>query len=387
VSFSLDDLTRQRLVICAGPGGVGKTTTAAAVGLCAARLGRRVLVSTIDPAPRLMDALHMPNLGPDPQPVPSDVAARIGIRAPGSLAAARLDTARAFERLVAAEVPEAERRQRIFANSIYRQITTNLTGAIEHAATLAIHELSQHPDHDLLVLDTPPTSNALDFIEAPRRLAEAIDSPLLRWLTRPRHERRSVLSAASWGGALVMKRLAKIAGSQFLDDVAEFLGDFRTVLAGFLARSRAVDSLLRAPGVAVLLVLAPEHAAVAEALEFLERLRTSGLPPRLLVANRTSPEPGMIDASGVRAALTRAPLAAALPTDTLDRAAAAMGALAHELAGLAAAQNVELGRLTARAPDVPLVRLPLVPDPAGSLSALETSADNLARRLSGAASA
>lgn len=359
---------------------MGKTTTAAAIGLHAARLGRRVLVCTIDPAPRLMDALAMPNLGAEPQAVPIEVADRLGIRAPGSLSAARLDTERAFHRLVDAEVPDAARRARIFGNSIYRQITTNLTGAAEHAATLALHELARHPGHDLLVLDTPPTSNALDFLEAPRRLADAIESPLLRWLTRTPKE-RGLFSAGGWGGTLVMRRLAKIAGSQFLDDVADFLGDFRTVLAGFLARAQAVDAMLRASDVGVLLVLAPERPAVDEAREFLQRLRAAGLPPRALIANRTAPEPGVTEPAMLLRALQHQGSLAGVDPDRLSRAALTMADVAQDMSALAVGQNAELARLVADAPDVPLFRVPLLPQSAGSLPALLAIADHLARRL------
>src|SRR6185295_10560839 len=175
----------KKILVCAGPGGVGKTTTAAAVGIIAARMGRRTLVSTIDPAPRLADALGLGNLSAEPRPLPEETARPLGIEAPGALFAARLDTARAFRRLVEDQVPQAEMRERIFANPIYRQITSTLTGSQEYAATLALHELERSGEYDLIVLDTPPTAHALDFLEAPKRIAAAISSPAVQWFARP----------------------------------------------------------------------------------------------------------------------------------------------------------------------------------------------------------
>src|SRR4051812_45794255 len=167
----------KRILVCAGPGGVGKTTTAAALGILAARLGRKTLVSTIDPAPRLADALGLGTLSADPRPLPEETSRALGIDGPGALFAARLDTARAFRNLVEDQVKEPEMRERIFANPIYRQITSTLTGSQEYAATLALHEVERRGEYDLIVLDTPPTAHALDFLEAPKRIAGAISSP------------------------------------------------------------------------------------------------------------------------------------------------------------------------------------------------------------------
>src|SRR5437867_2437768 len=206
---------KKRILVCAGPGGVGKTTTAAAVGILAARLGRKTLVSTIDPAPRLADALGLGNLSSEPRPLPEETARPLGIEAPGALFAARLDTARAFRRLVEDQVSDAEMRERIFANPIYRQITSTLTGSQEYAATLALHELDRSGAYDLIVLDTPPTAHALDFLEAPRRLAGAISSPAVQWFSRP----PASSSFLSWqrlraGPALAVRRLGKFVGSR-----------------------------------------------------------------------------------------------------------------------------------------------------------------------------
>ncbi|HSY40403.1 MAG TPA: ArsA-related P-loop ATPase, partial [Polyangia bacterium] len=213
---------KKRIVVCVGPGGVGKTTTAAALGATAARLGRKTLVCTIDPAPRLADALGVGGLGPEPRPVPPEACRALGIPAEGAarLFAVRLDTARAFARLVDEQVADPEMRRRIFDNAIYRQVTTSLTGSQEYAATLALYELAREGAYDLIVLDTPPTANALDFLDAPKRIAAAVSSPALSWFARsPAGDdgdggglRRLSLRRLRAGGALMLRRLAKLVG-------------------------------------------------------------------------------------------------------------------------------------------------------------------------------
>src|SRR5262249_55870168 len=156
----------------------------------------------------------------------------------------RLDTERAFAALVEEQVADPEVRRRILGNRIYRQITTTLTGSQEYAATLALHDLARRGDYDLIVLDTPPTANALDFLQAPRRMAAAASSPAIQWFARPAEAgKRFSLQRLRSGSALVLRRLAKFVGSQFLDDVGAFLVDFQFVLAGFLARAEQIDRL------------------------------------------------------------------------------------------------------------------------------------------------
>jgi len=356
----------KRILVCAGPGGVGKTTTAAALAVAAARAGRRTLVCTIDPAPRLADALGMPDLSADPRPL-SDAAARaLGIHAPGALMAARLDTARTFDRLVESEVPGQEMRRRIFANAIYREITSTLTGSQEYAATLALHELHTAGGYDLIVLDTPPTAHALDFLEAPRRLTAAIESPIVQWFSRP----PSSTGLLSWqrlraGPGLILRRVGKLVGSQFLDDLGAFLLDFRDVLHGFLRRAQAVEALLRQQETGFLLVLEPEVPAVSEALFFAARLREAGLHLEAFIANRVLPVISLTDEPTLRERLTGC---GARPLD-VDAGVTALAALADHLARLASAQRRELVRLHHEAPGVALAVVPLL---AGDVSTLDS---------------
>jgi anion-transporting ArsA/GET3 family ATPase len=368
---------QKRILVCAGPGGVGKTTTAAALGVLAARLGRRTLVSTIDPAPRLADALGVRDLGAEPRPLPAATASALGL-AEDRLYAARLDTAQAFRRLVEDQVSDTEMRRRIFANPIYRQITSTLTGSEEYAATLALHDLERRGEFDLIVLDTPPTAHALDFLDAPRRLSAAIASPAVQWFSRPPASTRLF----SWqrlraGPALVLRQLGKLVGSRFLDDLGAFLLDFRDVLGGFLARAQAVEALLRRPEAGFLLVLSPEVPAVSEALYFSGRLRAAGIPLYGFIANRVLTPPGAIDEPALRARMGHAEAFAGLPPATLDVAARELARVGTYVERLAQAQHREIARLAHDAPGIDITTVPLLTHDVSNLESLRRVGEHL----------
>lgn len=369
--------TDKRIVVCVGPGGVGKTTTAAAFAALAARAGRKTLVCTIDPAPRLADALGIP-LSSEPALVPTAVSEALGI-APGLLHVARLDTEKAFAHLVETEVAEPQMRRRIFQNPIYRQITTTLTGSQEYAATLALYDIVQRDLFELVVLDTPPTANALDFLEAPRRIEEAISSPAIKWFVKPAEGTRFSLQRMRAGGAIVLGRLAKFVGSRFLEDIAAFLTDFQLVLGGFLERARKVGQLLRQPDVAFLLVLAPEVAAVDEALYFEGRLRAAGVPLAAFVANRIHARPGLVDVDELVSHLRARPEMAGILAADLEIAAERLARTALEFQQLVSGERRELGRLQAAAPGIPVWEVPLLEHDVASLAALRTVGDYLGR--------
>jgi len=293
------------------------------------------------------------------------VAAGLGLP-PDGLFAARIDPAKTFRRLVTHEVPDPEMRRRIFENGIYREITTSLTGSQEYAATLALYDFWKSDAYDFLVVDTPPTTNALDFLDAPRRLSEAIASPVINWFARGTDQGgRFSLARLRSGGALVIKRLGKLAGSRFLDDLGAFLADFRLVLGAFLERARAIEALLATPEVGFVLVCTPETASINEALYFLDRLRQAGLGLDAFVANRICPTPDATSAAQLDAALAAHPALATWPAPRRRSALCALAFTAGHLDQMAAAQRAELGRLSARAPDIPLVQIPLLShDPA-----------------------
>jgi anion-transporting ArsA/GET3 family ATPase len=369
----------KRILVCAGPGGVGKTTTAAALGLLAARQGRKTLVSTIDPAPRLADALGLGNLSADPRALPPETARALGIEGPGALFAARLDTARAFKNLVEDQVQEPEMRERIFANPIYRQITSTLTGSQEYAATLALHDLERRGEYDLIVLDTPPTAHALDFLEAPKRIAGAISSPAVQWFARPPAQ----TSFLSWqrlraGPALAVRRLGKFVGSRFLDDLGAFLLDFRDVLGGFLERAQSVEALLRRPETGFLLVLSPDVPAVSEALYFSARLRAARIPLLGFIANRVLTPPGLTDEEALRRQLGALARVQALPAATVDIAAHELAQIGAYLDRLARAQRREIERLAHDAQGIDITTVPLLTHDVSNIESLRRVGDHLA---------
>jgi anion-transporting ArsA/GET3 family ATPase len=291
----------------------------------------------------------------------------------------RLDTQRAFAGLVEEQVADAGMRARIFSNPIYRQITTALSGSQEYAATLALYDLARRKQYDLIVLDTPPTQNALDFLSAPQRIADAVSSPAIQWFARPEANGGTFsLQRLRSGSAIVIRRLAKFVGNQFLDDIAAFLVDFRGVLGGFLERARQIEALLRSADVGFLLVLAPEVPAVNEALYFHARLREAGIPLGAFVANRVHLPPGDDDARAIAARLRAQPSAAALGESALSAAAQTLAAAAHDLRLLCASERRELDRLAREAPGVPMTQVPLFEHEVDSLVELRRVGDYLA---------
>ena len=379
----IDLLSQRRILVSAGPGGVGKTTVAASLGALAARSGRKTLVATIDPAPRLADALGFESLRADPAPLPAAISEALGIPE-GALHAARIDPALSFRRLVEVKVQDPEMRRRIFGNPIYRQMTSTLTGSQEYAATLALYDFHKSGAYDVIVLDTPPTANALEFLEAPRRIAEAVSSPAVSWFARAdEKESRFSLRRLRSGGAFVLQRMGKFVGSQFLDDLGVFLSDFQGVLGGFLERAQAIETLLRQPDVGFLLVFAPELPAVEEALFFFEQLRRAGIHLDAFVANRVLPMPGLVGRDALTAALAGHPALASWSTAERSASIATLENAAEYLARTAEAQRRELARLQERAPAVPLLEIPLLSHEPASAAALRSIGD----RLAGAASA
>jgi len=269
-------------------------------------------------------------------------------------------------------------RRRIFDNVLYRQITTMLTGSQEYAATLALHDFVLSGRWDVVVLDTPPTTNALDFLDAPHRIAAAVSSPALKWFSRPaENEGRFSFQRLRSGGALLVRRLAKLVGSDFLDDAGAFLVDFQDALAGFLVRAEAVDKLLRGPDVGFLLVLAPVVAAVDEALYFHDRLRAAGIQLAGFVANRVQPAPGLTDVAAIAAAMQADAAFAGLAAGTIEDAATTLGPVARAFGELHASERRELSRLGARAGGVSITEVPLFDHGVDNLAELRVVGEHL----------
>ena len=280
-----DALLKKRILVCVGSGGVGKTTTAAALALAAARRGRRTLVLTIDPAKRLANSLGLEQLGHRIQKV-DPALCLVGAPVPGGeLHAMMLDQKQAFDEMVARYAREPAAVQRILHNPLYSQISASLAGAHEYAAMAKLEELDEAGGWDLIIVDTPPTANALDFLDAPQKLSAALDSPAIEWF-RKLQSGKGGWSLVGRSGSFVLKRLAKFVGSRFLEDIGTFFTEFNDILGGFKQRADQTFSLLRQDRVGFVLVASPEPMAVQEALWFHQRLTTADMPFVGFVLNR-----------------------------------------------------------------------------------------------------
>jgi anion-transporting ArsA/GET3 family ATPase len=281
---------QHRLVVVCGSGGVGKTTVAASLGARVAdRSARRVLVLTVDPARRLATALGL-DKGLGNAPV------RVADVGPGELWVAMLDTKRSWDDLVRRHAPDAPTRDAILGNPLYQNITGKFVAAHDYIAAERLHELDASGRWDLIVVDTPPSRHALDFLEAPARMAEFFGSRLLRWLTVP--YRSKVFTLASKPFFAVADR---ILGAQFLADIAEFFLLFQTMESGFVSRARAVDGTLRDAGTTFVVVTTLEAAPAREAESFIRQLASRGFSLGAVVANRTVP-PAVLGPAAVAAA-------------------------------------------------------------------------------------
>ncbi|MGY6499830.1 MAG: ArsA family ATPase [Acidimicrobiales bacterium] len=274
-------LTDASVVVCAGSGGVGKTTTAAAMALAAARAGRRVVVVTIDPARRLADALGLGATGLDNTP------RRIKGPWSGELWAAMLDTRATFDGLIA-RYATGDQADRILANPFYRNMADALSGTQEYMAAEKLYELHGDDRFDLVVIDTPPTRNALDFLQAPHTLTRFLDHRLYRMLMAPTRRMTRAVGAAT---SAFVKTVSKVVGASVVDDAVEFFRAFDGLEEGFRDRAHDVAALFTAPGTAFVLVTAPRREAVEEATWFAERLVEDGIAVDGLVVNRMQPRP------------------------------------------------------------------------------------------------
>jgi anion-transporting ArsA/GET3 family ATPase len=268
----------RRIVVCCGSGGVGKTTTAAVVALEGARLGRRTVVVTIDPARRLADALGLAGL--------TDTPSLIEGQWPGELWATMLDTKSTFDALVAKHAATPDQARRILANRFYRNISGALSGTQEYMAMEKLYELHEESDFDLVVVDTPPTRHALDFLEAPRRLSRFLDHRLFRLLMAPS---RGIVRAVNVAAQTFLRTVSKVVGGDVVDDAIAFFQAFEGMEEGFRQRAQRVNELLAAPETAFLLVASPRRDTVDEAHFFADRLREAGIAVEGLVVNRVHP--------------------------------------------------------------------------------------------------
>lgn len=290
-------LTSKEIVVTCGSGGVGKTTTAAAAAAMAAgHLGGKVLVLTVDPARRLATALGLERFGNVETRVPDELFVDAGVQPRGELWAAMLDTKQSWDDLVRRHAPDEETRDAILANPLYQNITGKFVQSHDYIAMERLHDLHASGRYDLVVVDTPPTRNAIDFLEAPDRMADFFSSRLLRWLTAPARSR--VLSTASKPFYSVADR---ILGSQFLEDIAEFFLLFQTMYDGFVERAQAVQRTLQDRCTTFVVVSTLEPAPAHEADFFIRALDDRGFHLGAVVLNKVLPEALLDPAAGAAA--------------------------------------------------------------------------------------
>jgi anion-transporting ArsA/GET3 family ATPase len=336
-------LAGKRIVVCAGAGGVGKTTTAAALAMGMAASGARVAVVTIDPARRLATALGLAELGNEPHRIDPARFAAQGIEMRGELWALMLDPKRTFDALIDRLAPDARTRDEVFANRIYQQLSNAVAGSQEFAAVAKLHELDQEDDFDLLVLDTPPSRNALDFLDAPDRLVQFFGGRAVRMFLKPAGLGGRLVGR---GTGMVFSVLKRLTGVDLLEDLSVFFRALSGLIDGFTERAARVEALLADPATTFLVITSPQHDPSQEAIWFRRRLDEAGLPFGGLVVNRLQLPPG------------NGALPAALDAELIGRVRAA----AEELGTLAERDAATVAWLRAELGDPPIVIVPLLGD-------------------------
>ena len=345
-----------RVVICAGPGGVGKTTCAAAIALEAARAGKRACVVTIDPAKRLADALGLESLTNDARRVDLGEGSS---GAGGELWALMLDTKSTFDDVVRRNAGSAEQAQVILENRLYRNISGALGGTQEYMAMEKLYSLYSEERFDLIVVDTPPTRHALDFLDAPNRLLRFLNNRVFRLLMAPT---RASLKAIGMATQMFLRTLSKVVGGAVVTDAISFFTAFEGMEQGFRDRAALVSRLLEDPATAFVVVAAPRRDAVVEAVYFADRLRGSAGRVEALVANRMFPSFGPVPD-----ALARSAGGAADGADSVTAGAsapkgevAALGQNLMDFDGVSNREEAHLAELMQRLPGTPVVRVPFL---------------------------
>jgi anion-transporting ArsA/GET3 family ATPase len=360
VSSRLDDARTRNLdgairdahvLVTTGAGGVGKTTTAAAIGLAAARAGRRTLVLTIDPARRLAQAMGLEGLSDEPTQVEVPDAAE-----GGELWAMMLDMQTTFDRLIDRHASTAENARNIKTNRIYRTLSSTLSGTQEYMAMERLHELHDTGEWDLLVVDTPPTRSALDFLDAPKRMTSFLEGRLLSLLMKPGMAAgKRVGKVVGFGATAFMKVAGKVTGMDLLEDLASFFRNFEGMYQGFKERAEEVLALLQRPSSRFVVVTSPEPPPLREAKFFLERLEQEGLHSAGVVVNRIRP---VVPRDPTDAALVRA--AEAQDDDAEGRAVAGTLQLLADVRNLAGRQRRDVAAALFGVTIDALVEVPLL---------------------------
>jgi anion-transporting ArsA/GET3 family ATPase len=338
------------VVVTCGSGGVGKTTTAAALALVGAEAGRRTVVLTIDPARRLAQSMGLVELDNTPRPVK-------GV-AGGNLFAMMLDMKRTFDDVVL-ENSSPERAQQIFANPFYQSLSSSFAGTQEYMAMEKLGQLVGAGEWDLIVVDTPPSRSALDFLDAPNRLGRFLDGRMIRLLTAPaKAGGRAYLKVVTVSVGMVARVFTRVIGGELLHDLSTFVSALESMFGGFRQRAQQTYELLKAPGTAFVVVAAPEPDALREASYFVERLSAESMPLAGVIVNRTRRAARVDGVEPLTAA--RAEVAAEAVAGRSPLAEAALRVHA-EIAGAAEHDARMTRRFSAAHPEVPLVGVPALP--------------------------
>ncbi|PKW26543.1 ArsA family ATPase [Phycicoccus duodecadis] len=364
------------IIVCCGSGGVGKTTTAAALGVRAAEMGRHVVVLTIDPARRLAQSLGLTELDNTPRPVVG-----VGDDAGGSLDAMMLDMKRTFDEVVLAH-STPEKAAQILENPFYTAVSSSFAGTQEYMAMEKLGQLRAEAERDgtwdLVVVDTPPSRSALDFLDAPKRLGSFLDGRFIRLLMAPaKAGGKAYLKVFSFGANLAATTLSRVLGGQFLQDVQTFVAALDTMFGGFRERADVTYALLKEPSTAFVVVAAPERDALREAAYFVERLEAEGMPLAGVVVNRMQ----VLAAPGLSG--SRAEAAAEQLDDRLDDGpgpglTASLLRLHADLAEVATRHEARVARFVTSHPGVPVSTVPAGATDIHDLDGLRTVAAALA---------
>jgi anion-transporting ArsA/GET3 family ATPase len=288
-------LDTRRVILVVGCGGVGKTTTTAALGLAAARRGKRVLCLTIDPARRLSQSLGLEQMTTAAQQVDPALFEQAGVSVPGSMTVMMLDTKSTFDNLIASLAPTPEKRDSILNNVLYKYISTSLAGTQEYMAMEKLYAVKGDPAYDIILLDTPPTTNALDFLDAPERLIGALDSAATRWFVQAFQSSGKVsLNLLARSTAAILRGIGRLTGKGFLEQVASFITEINELFGSWRARANEVAGALRGPDIAYVLVTTPDPLSVREVLYFADRLREQSMRRDAFVVNRVHPVYGAV---------------------------------------------------------------------------------------------
>ncbi len=383
----LDD-PRTRIIVCCGSGGVGKTTTAAALGLRAAERGRHVVVLTVDPARRLAQSMGLSSLDNTPRPVPLPDATP-----GGTLDAMMLDMKRTFDEIVEGHA-DPDRAEQILANPFYQSLSSSFAGTQEYMAMEKLGQLRRTEQWDLIVVDTPPSRSALDFLDAPQRLSRFLDGRLIKLLTAPtRAGGRAYMKVVNASFGMFTSIVTKIIGAQVLRDVQTFVAAFDTMFGGFRERAEDTYRLLQTPGTAFLVVATPEPDALREASYFVERLSEDRMPLAGLILNRVHRSPATRLSAARSTAAAEALLPVGGPADNAHSSAnggsaplagvtryplavAALRLHAERMQVIAAERRLSQ-RFTAAHPAVPVARVIAQPEDVHDLDGLRVIGESL----------